>query len=94
MLGLEAHADEAGSEMAEARHAGDHAERQWRGEGAAAVEDGVEHAVGEDLHSLGFAHGGFTIVLNGAEIVYGGTAGEEALGEYVGGGDCVLHERC
>ena len=91
MLGLEAHADEAGSEVAEARHAGDHAERQWRGEGATAVEDGVEHTVGEELHFLGFAHGGFAIVLNGAEVVHGGTAGEEGLGEDVGGGDCVLH---
>ena len=50
----------------------------------------VEEAVGEDLHSLGFADGGFAIVLDGSEIVYGGTAGEEALGEDVGGGDCVL----
>jgi len=55
------------------------------------VEDGIEHTVGEELHFLGFAHGRFAIVLNGAEIVHGCTAGEEALGEYVGGGDCILH---
>ena len=91
MLGLEAHADEAGCEVAETGHAGDHAECQWWGEGAAAVEDGVEHTVGEELHLLGFAHSRFAIVLNGAEVVYGGTAGEEAFGEDVGGGDCVLY---
>ena len=90
MLGLEAHANEACGEIAKAGHACDNAKRKWRGEGAVAVEDGVEQAVGEELHFLGFAHGRFTIVLNGAEIVDGGTAGEKALGEDVGGGDCVL----
>lgn len=91
MLGLEAHADEAGREVAETGHAGDDAECQWWGEGAGAVEDGVEQPVGEDLHLLGFADGRFAIVLNGSEVVYGGTAGEEAFGEDVGGGDCVLY---
>lgn len=91
MLGLEAHADKAGGEVPEAGYACNHAEREWWGEGAIAVEDAVQEAVGEELHLLGFADGGFAIVLNGAEVVYGGTAGEQAFGEDVSGGDCVLH---
>jgi hypothetical protein len=91
VLGLKAHADEAAGEILEAGHAGDNAERKWRSKRTGAMEDGIEEAVGEDLHSLGFSDGGFAIVLNGSEVVYGGTAGKEAFGEDVGGGDCVLY---
>ena len=69
MLGLDAHADEAGGEISEAREANDHAEQQRRCEGAGVVEDVIEHFVGEDLDRLGFADGGFAVVLNGAEIL-------------------------
>ncbi len=34
-------------------------------------EDMVEHAVGEDLHSLGVADGAFAVVLDSFEVVDG-----------------------
>ena len=90
MLRLQSHADEASGEILEAGNAGDDAKCEWRGDGAGALEGAGEDAVGEDLHSLGVAHGAFAVVLDAAQIVHGGGAAEQGFGEEVGGGDCVL----
>ena len=90
MLGLEPHADETSGEFLEAGERCEDAKGEWRGDGAGVLKSAGEDAVGEDLHSLRVADGGFAVVLDSLQIVYGGAAGEEGLGEDVGGGDCVL----
>jgi len=90
VLGLQAHADEASGEVLEAGNLCDDAKREWRVDRAGALKGAGEDAVGEDLHSLGVSHGTLAVVLDSLQIVYGGAAGEDGLGEDVGGGDCVL----
>ncbi len=90
MLGLQAHADEASGEVLEAGKLCDDAKREGRGDWAGALKGAGEDAVGEDLYSLCVSHGTLAVVLDSLEIVYGGAAAEDGLGEDVGGGDCVL----
>jgi len=90
VLGLETHADEASGEVFEAWDAGGDAEGERRTDRAGALKGAGEDAVGENLYSLGVTHGRFAVMLDALQIMYGGAAGEEAFGEDIGGGDCVL----
>ena len=90
MLGLEAHADEAAGEVFEAGDVGEDAEQEWRGDGAGALEDAVEDAVGEDLDALGVVYGSLAVVLDVVEMVDGEGVGAEGFVEDVGGGYGVL----
>ena len=90
MLGLQTDADEASGEVLEAGNVCEDAKGEGWGDRAGALKGAGEDAVGEDLDSLCVSHGRFAVVLDSLQIVYGGAAGEEGLGEDVGGGDCVL----
>ena len=90
MLGLQAHADEASGEVLEAGNLCDDAKGEWRGDRAGALKGAGEDSVGEDLRSLCVSHGTLAVVLDSLEIVHGGAAGEDGLGEDVRGGDRVL----
>ena len=77
VLRLETHSYEARGEFLKAGHTGDNFEGQRRGERTGALQDTIEEAVSEHLHSLSVADGALSIVLETCQIVRCGGTGEQ-----------------
>jgi hypothetical protein len=71
VFGLQAHADEASSEVFEARDVGEDSQGERRLDGVGAAEDVAKDSVGEDLRALGVVDGGLAILLDLPEVMLG-----------------------